>query len=492
MLLQGDTRNRQRAKWDICSLTSARKSCILKITENVHIVLRNFAAVGCLRDDENLELIFRSERESIMRKAISLALAGAMALNLAACGASAAEEASGVASEEAASGKGIEASLEDAASIIFALDVELTVWGSEEDQELLQTIADNFVEEYSKYGGNITIHVGIQSESECKDAVLADVKGAADVYAFTDDQLEELVKAGALQAVSINVDDVKSRNTPASVDAATLDGKLYAYPLTADSGYFMFYDSAFFTEEDVQNLDTMLEKAAAAGRKVSMDIANGRYLYSFYRGAGLEATLADGGTTACNWNEEPGADVTQAIMDICANPGFIALTDEGFVDKLKDGTLVAGVDGVWGADDAAGVWGDGYAACKLPTYNLNGEQVQMASFASFKMIGVNYYSENAGAAMILADYITNEANETLRYQMRGQGPSNINALAAADSPALNAVVAQSEYADLQRLGGKYWAPAEALGRACVDGNPEGKTMQQLVDEAVAGITEKPN
>ena len=50
--------------------------------------------------------------------------------------------------------------------------------------------------------------------------------------------IRDRVQAGALQEVQLNADDIKSRNTAASVDAATLNGKLYAYPLTADNGYF--------------------------------------------------------------------------------------------------------------------------------------------------------------------------------------------------------------------------------------------------------------
>ena len=119
---------------------------------------------------------------------------------------------------------------------------------------------------------------------------------------------------------------------------------------------------------------------------------------------------------------------------------------------------------------------------------LNGEQVQMASFSGFKLIGVNPHSANVGAAMLLADYVTNEENETLRFQQRAQGPSNTNALAAASSPALTAVVAQSEYANLQRVGGNYWASAETLGQICVNGNPDGKDPQTLIEDAVAGIT----
>lgn len=431
-----------------------------------------------------------------MKKQISLALAGAMALSLAACGGSAstatstpeaasAAESTAASTEAAAEGD----VLDQAAAAAFSKDVTLTMWGAEEDQDLLREISDKFIEKYGNYGGKITINLGAQSESTAKDTVLTDPTAAADVYAFADDQLNELVKAGALQEVQLNADDVKNRNTPASVDAATVDGKLYAYPLTADNGYFMFYDKSFFTEDDVKSLDTMMEKAAAAGKKVSMDVANGWYLYSFYAGAGLKLGLADDGVnTVCNWNEAPGADVTQAVIDICKNPGFIALKDEEFTGKLKDGTLVAGVNGTWRANDASEVWGANYAACKLPTYTLNGEQVQMASFSGFKLIGVNPHSANVGAAMLLADFVTNEENEGLRFKERTQGPSNINALAAASSPALTAVVDQSKYATLQRVGGNYWASAETLGSICVNGNPDGKDPQALIDDAVAGFT----
>ena len=188
-----------------------------------------------------------------MKKQLALATAALMALSLAACGSTAtassaaestAESTSTAASSEAASTDSTAADdgdvLQQAAAAAFANDVTLTMWGAEEDQELLRTIADNFIKEYGNYGGKITINLGTQSESTAKDTVLTDPTAAADVYAFADDQLNELVQAGALQEVQLNADDVKNRNSPASVDAATVNGKLYAYPLTADNGYFMF------------------------------------------------------------------------------------------------------------------------------------------------------------------------------------------------------------------------------------------------------------
>ena len=370
--------------------------------------------------------------------------------------------------------------------------VALRVWvGDNADLPWINGVIENFKAAHPEKTYDIS--VDIQAEGDCSKRVLNDTEAAADVFTFADDQFNSLMNAEALQQVMVDADEIIAANGGANagaVQASTgADGNLYAYPATADNGYFMFYDKSFFTEDDVKSLDTMMEKAATAGKKVSMDVANGWYLYSFYAGAGLNLSLADDGVnTVCNWNEAPGADVTQAVIDICKNPGFIALKDEEFTGKLKDGTLVAGVNGTWRANDADEVWGDNYAACKLPTYTLNGEQVQMASFSGYKLIGVNPHSANVGAAMLLADFVTNEENEVLRFKERAQGPSNINALAAASSPALTAVVAQSEYANLQRVGGNFWASAETLGSICVNGNPDGKDTQTLVDDAVAGIT----
>ena len=94
--------------------------------------------------------------------------------------------------------------LDQAAAAAFAQDVTLTMWGAEEDQDLLREISDKFIEKYGNYGGKITINLGAQSEKEAKDTVLTDPTAAADVFAFADDQLNELVQAGALQEVQLN------------------------------------------------------------------------------------------------------------------------------------------------------------------------------------------------------------------------------------------------------------------------------------------------
>ena len=54
-------------------------------------------------------------------------------------------------------------------------DVELTVWGAEEDEELLRQIIESFKEEY-KGQAEFNITFAAQSEAGCKDALMADLE----------------------------------------------------------------------------------------------------------------------------------------------------------------------------------------------------------------------------------------------------------------------------------------------------------------------------
>ena len=382
------------------------------------------------------------------------------------------------------------------ASCAMAEEVSLRVWvGDNNDIEWINTVIANF--QAANPDKTYKIEVGVQTEGDCSKVVLTDPTAAADVFTFADDQFNSLYNAGALQQVVIDPEAVIAANTPESVAAATgVDGNLYAYPATADNGYFMFYNKEYFTEEDVQTLDGMMAKAAEAGKKVGFPMSDAWYFYSFFKGAGLEMTVSeDGVTNICNWNatDTPitGVQVVEALLAVTSNPGFMEADSDPFVAGVKDGTIIAGVSGTWNANTAAEVWGDNYAATKLPTFTVNGEQVQMSSFAGFKLVGVNSYSENVGDAMDFAAFMTNEESQALRFEMRSQGPSNINA-AASDAvqanPAIAALAAQSAYADVQRVGQAYWDAAAALGKIIVNGNPDNIELQTLLDNCVAGIT----
>lgn len=389
-------------------------------------------------------------------------------------------------------------SSEDAIANLIAATtdpVELTVWCSETDayQKVMAELVEDFKAQYPDVTFNITI--GAESEANCKDDVLADVEAAADLFVFPDDQLLDLVNAGALQSVDATYTyDPAETNAATTVEAASVDGKLYAYPMTASNGYFLFYNKEYLSEEDVASWDTLLAKAAEQGKTVGMEVSGAWYLYGFFAGAGLEMKLGDDGKNVCNWNatdtKYTGADVATAITEICKNPAMVNCVNEDAQAFALNGEMIADVNGTWATNGFKEAYGDNYAAAKLPTFTVNGDQVQMGSFAGYKFIGVNAYSKNPGWAMLLSEFLTSEASQTKIALATGEGPSNTVAAASseiASAPALAALSEQAEFADLQRVGDEYWAPGATLGQSLVEGTYD--DVQKLLDDAVEGITQ---
>ncbi|HRX57858.1 MAG TPA: extracellular solute-binding protein [Eubacteriales bacterium] len=430
-----------------------------------------------------------------MKKLAAILMALMLVLSLCACASGTEETAAEEPATEAAA-ETTETTAEEPAEIP---DISLTLWGSEltDFQDTLRVMCDNFIAAYADEA-NITIEIGAQSESTAKDTILTDISAAADVFYFADDQIGELVNAGALQPVE-SVDAITEANGGAdagAVQASTVGGTLYAYPAMGGNGYFLYYDTEYVTAEQAGSWAGLLEAANAADKQVTMQLNSGWYLYGFFKGAGFTCSLADDKTTTeCDWNTTGGTDVAQAILDITADPGFINLDDAAFVTGVQEGTIIAGVNGSWNAASVQEAWGDNYATAKLPTYTLNGSEVQMGSFDGYKLVGVNAYSENVGWAMRLAEWLTNEENQIALYEGTGGSavPSNVNA-ASSESVQANPVVAalamQSQFASAQSLsvGGNYWTPTETLGNILANGNPDGTDLQQLLDETVAGVT----
>ncbi|MCI9529157.1 MAG: extracellular solute-binding protein [Angelakisella sp.] len=372
--------------------------------------------------------------------------------------------------------------------------VELTVWGAEEDEALLRQILDSF---QARYAGQADFRITYQpqSESNCKDVLLGDLEAGADVFAFADDQVAALAAAGCLDPIP-EPEAIRQASLSAAVDAASVGGTLYAYPLTADNGYFLYYNKAYFSPEDVQSLERMVEVAAQAEKRVAMDWTSAWYVYAFFGNTGLTVGLnEDGLTNYCTWNSTGGSirgvDVAQSMLDIAASPGFASMTDTDFIAGVRDGSVIAGISGVWNAVAIEEAWGENAGAAKLPAFACGGQQIQMASFSGCKLIGVNAYSRHPEWAARLAEWITSEENQRLRFQLRGQGPANVNAASSPEvqaSPAISALLAQSEFSQLQRVGGKFWDPVTEFASSMAAGNPTGASLQSQLDRMVEGVT----
>lgn len=388
-----------------------------------------------------------------------------------------------------------------AASMILGLcgcgkkeQVKLTVWGSQASQEMLREMADEFIRLHEKEA-QIEIVLRVEDEDTVADNAVSNPEQLADVFSFAGDQMPRLVNEGILLPIEEGADAVIEANGGAdssAIQAASADGVLYACPLTASNGYFMYYNAAYFEESDVESFDRMLQMAEAAGKSVAMDWTSGWYIYSFFGGAGMGITLAeDGKHNECDWNRTEGGvkgvEVAQAMLDIASSKAFLNTNDEGFRGGIESGEIIAGVNGPWNVEFVKSQWGEDYRAVKLPTYTLNGNQVQMASFAGYKLMGVKASSEYPEWAVKLAKFITNEENQLKRFAVTGECPSNVQAAQAEEvqaSPAVMALGDQAPYSIRQSIASPFWTPATVFGTIMASGNPDNRDLQELLDELV--------
>lgn len=425
------------------------------------------------------------------KKVLALGLVGAMAISMAACGKTSSSTNNGGSGNSGTSNE----------------TVSLRVWGGEEDQNLLKELVEKFKTTYPDQKFNIEI--GVESEATAKDTILTDVEAAADVFAFASDQIVDLNNAKALANIEDmdaalqnyakkSIADVKAANGEGSVEAASIDGKLMAFPMTGGNGYFLYYDSSVISEEDAATWDTLLAAADKAGKKVGMTLASGWYNASFFYGAGFTTGLNDDGTTAIDFNGTSkdgytGVQVTQSMLNIASNKAFMAIADGDISNQIAGGTLAAVISGTWDAENAQKVFGDGYAATKLPTYTLNGKQVQQGSVSGYKFIGVNAYSKNVGWATVLAEFLTNEESQATRFEQRQLAPTNKN-VAASDEVSKNVAIAasaaQDAYGVVQTVSAKYWDPTKTFGEMIAQGSlsaTDEKAIQDALDTMVEGV-----
>lgn len=365
--------------------------------------------------------------------------------------------------------------------------IALKIWGSQTDQDLLKELYEEFAKEHPE--NSWQFDYGVVGEADAQARYIEDPAAAADVFSYPDDQLMTLVQADALYEVTRDVDEVKSANAPGSIDAASYNGVLYGYPMTADNGYYLFYDKSVLSEEDVKTLDGILAAANKAGKQVHMDISNGWYLASFFLGNGCNISLDENGKQICDFNNEKGLAAAEAIRNFCNDPAFVTGDDSVLEGGIGD-NICCGVSGPWISASIKEKLGDNFGAAKLPTFTCGGEQVQMGSFLGCKILGVNTQTEHPVEAMELAKYLTNEKSQARRFEVLGYGPSNVNVAnsdAVSADISLKALADQSQFAVSQHVNGAYWTPAEAFG-AELEGhstNDLQAMLDQLVEQATA-------
>lgn len=353
-------------------------------------------------------------------------------------------------------------------------NVSLVLWGPAQQQALAEEMIEEFKKTYTDK--NYTITYNVVSEADAAGQITTDVSAGADVYAFANDQLLVLLRAGALAQVGGSyLTDIQENNSASSVEAATFDSKVYAYPYSDDNGYFLYYDKS--KVDSPETLEGILEDCAAANSKFIFDLDNSWYEAGFFFGTGAGYNVeynSDGSVSSvtCDFDDSvKGVAAGKAMIALANNSAFLNGDDNSISAALTDGTFGAAVSGTWNAQTIQDKLGENYAACKLPTFEVDGTTYQMGSFAGCKLYGVNPTSDYLADAHKLAAFLSGEAMQQKRFDSMQIGPSNVN-VAASESVqaniALAALAQQAEYATTQRaVPGGFWTAVESFGQEVV-------------------------
>ena len=351
---------------------------------------------------------------------------------------------------------------------------DIKVWVADNVVDFTNEQIKAFQDAHPEFSG-YTFTVEAVGEGDAAGNMITDVEAGADIYAFAQDQIARLVTAGALEVVEdSNAEAVKAENDAGAVGAATVGGTLYAYPITSDNGYFLYYDKSVVT--DPSTLEGIIADCEAAGKNFYFELNSGWYQTAFFFGTGAELTYDtddQGNFTKCNstYASDKGVVALKKMLEVASSKSF---QNGSAVSNATNCAAI--VDGTWDAQAAKDMFGDNYACAKLPTFEgADGKTYQMSGFGGFKLLGVKPQEDDLKLAVCdaLAAFLSSEEVQLARYNAVGWGPSNLNAQksdAVQADEALSALADQLQYTIPQgQYPGDYWSLATSLGDSIISG-----------------------
>lgn len=344
-------------------------------------------------------------------------------------------------------------------------DGVIRIWVAENTVDFTRQQVAAFLQSQPQFAG-FSVVVEPVGEGDAANHMLTDVESGADLYVFAQDQLARLVAANALVEVAPqHIEALRRSSDPGAVQAVTLGGQPYAYPMTADNGYFLYYDRSVVS--DPGDLASILRDCEAAGRGFYFDVTSGWYQPAFFFGAGATLTYeadAAGNMTAmrCTYASTEGVRALRAMINMVRSPAFV-----NGASASQATNMAAMVGGVWDQATVQAMLGDNYAAAPLPM----AEGFQLGGFSGYKLLGVNPQTDPAklAACDALAAWLTSGEVQLARYLEPSiqWGPADVAAQAHPQvqaNAALTALRAQRAHCVVQgQYPNEYWTLAAALG-----------------------------
>lgn len=368
--------------------------------------------------------------------------------------------------------------------------VTLKVWESTNGpDQFIKKAGEAFTAKYP----NITIeYVNVELGDAAGQIALDGPAGVGpDLFAAPHDKLGELVSGGHVLETA-DADAMKASVLGACSTALTYSGKMYGYPVSAET-YALFYNKALIKESE---LPKTWEDLAAFTKKFNasnsgkygfiMDVGNAYYTIVFTTSDGNRLFGPSGtDTTSTNINSAKSVKGMQFFQNLrsALNVPSADLTTSVADAAFAAGTAAMHITGLWNVvpfKDA----GIDFGVSPLPS--LPGDKNPSASFSGTRAMFVSAYSDYPEEAAQFAAFLVSEEMQKLRFDITGALPS-INT--TVDSPYMGGFLQQLDYAfpmpSIPQMGA-YW---EAMNNASKN-IWDGADVQKELDACNAAILGK--
>ena len=381
-----------------------------------------------------------------------------------------------------------------ASATSLAGEYKIKVWVANEIVELTKKQIEDF---NATNDQGIVFNATIEAvgEGDAATQMVTDVEAGGDIFCFAQDQFARLVEAGALAKLGQGAAKTVTETTDADAVAAvtTGDGTLWAYPLTADNGYFMYYDKSVIPEEDVDSMEALIADCEKAQKNFAFEMQTSAwYLASFFFGTGCVSewqTDEDGKFVGVKdtFNSPAGLIAAKGMQKLVTSPIHVSSSE---ASAFANGAAIV-VTGTWASSAIKNILGDNMGVADLPSFEVDGQQYHLGSFFGFKLMGVKPQTDPVRGAVLhlLAQYLTGAKCELERHEANGWGPANLEAQAdeaVANDPILQAVYEQKNYGVVQSaIHGSWWDVAKVIGdevKAAADEDGLKQALQNYEDK----------
>ena len=376
---------------------------------------------------------------------------------------------------------------------------DITVWVGESIVDLTKKQIDDF-NASNTMGIKFNYTVEPVSEADSATQMILDVEAGADIFCFAQDQFARLVQAGAVAKLGVAASEfVRTNNANGVVMAAASGENIYAYPLTADNGYFMYYDKTVVPDEDVDSLEAIIADCEKAGKYFAFEMnSSAWYAASFFFATGCVSeweTDNDGNFVSVydTFDSPQGLIAVKGMKKLVDSPNHVNSSDGA---QFNSNAAVV-VTGTWNYTLIEGILGDNMGVADLPSFEVDGINYHLGSFNGCKLLGVKPQRDAKRAAALnqLAQYLTGYTCQMERFEAVAWGPSNLEAQASEEvqaNPGLAALLAQSPYSIPQgQIHGSWWDIAKIIAddvKAATDDNGLQLALDNYLDRISALFT----